>query len=236
MTDLPFPGGGEKSPEEQLRKFKSYLFQLGERLSVALEQLETQKERTEGAIAAIKSSALRDPTANFASIKSLIIKSADIVSAYSEEIDKRLSGKYVAESNFGVYKEQTDLEIKAASDEIKGMFSHLQSVEGTIAEIQNSMISVNAHIKTGLLAYGENGAPIYGMELGQKNEINGVQVFNKYARFTPDRLSFYDSNDIEVAYIGDYRLYITNAEIKGSLQLGSYHVDTTNGLAFRWGE
>jgi hypothetical protein len=66
---------------------------------------------------------------------------------------------------------------------------------------------------------------VYGVEIGQKNTIDGEEVFNKFARFTADRLSFYDQNDSEVAYISDYKLYIRNAEITSSLKIGGF-VDT----------
>jgi hypothetical protein len=48
-------------------------------------------------------------------------------------------------------------------------------------------------------------------------------------------MSFYDSNENEVAYISDRRLHITNAEITGSLTLGGF-VDTVvnGGVVTRW--
>jgi hypothetical protein len=54
----------------------------------------------------------------FNSLKALIIKSADIVNAYYEEINTRLSGVYVAESDFGTYVEETDLKISRSSKDI----------------------------------------------------------------------------------------------------------------------
>jgi hypothetical protein len=50
-------------------------------------------------------------------------------------------------------------------------------------------------------------------------------VFNKFARFTSEKLSFYDSNGIEVAYISDKKLYITHIEVTGSFTQGGF-VDT----------
>ena len=70
--------------------------------------------------------------------------------------------------------------------------------------------------------------------VGQKNVIDGEEVFRKYARFTSDRLSFYDQNDVEVAYISDYKIHISHAEVTGTLKLGGYLVDTSNGLTFKW--
>ena len=112
--------------------------------------------------------------------------------------------------------------------------SDLEILKNELAEIVYSIIEVNAHIKSGLLYYDENEIPIYGLEIGQINTIDGVEVFNKYARFTAGRLSFYDKNDIEVAYISDYKLYITNAEITGTLKLGAFLIDTSKGFRLKY--
>ena len=65
--------------------------------------------------------------------------------------------------------------------------------------------------------------------------MNGQAVFSKFARFSADRLSFYDRNNTEVAYISDYTLYITNAEITGNLYiLKRFRLFYGNGLAFQW--
>ena len=98
----------------------------------------------------------------------------------------------------------------------------------------DSTVSTSAHIKSGYLYDDENGFPVYGLEIGQKSTANGMEVFNKFARFTSGKLSFYDANDVEVAYISDYRLYINDAQINGTLTLGGYRVDTSDGLIFRW--
>ena len=84
----------------------------------------------------------------------------------------------------------------------------------------NNLIEVNAHIRSGLLYTDDGGVPIYGVEVGQKNIIDGVEVFRKYARFTSDRLSFYDQNDKEVAYISDRKLYISDVEVISSIKRG----------------
>jgi hypothetical protein len=66
--------------------------------------------------------------------------------------------------------------------------------------------------------------------------VDGEEVFNKFARFTADRLSFYDQNDNEVAYVSDYKLYIRNVQITSSYQIGGY-VDTVTadgGVVTKW--
>ena len=75
----------------------------------------------------------------------------------------------------------------------------------------------SANIKTGLLGHTDENVPIYGIEIGQQTEnAEGVTTFDKYARFTSDKLSFYDQGDTEVASIGDKKMSISHVEITGS--------------------
>lgn len=204
-----------------------------------------------------------DPAETFANLKNLIIKSADIVNAYYDTISSRLEGLYVAQSDFGTYVQETALEIEASSKSISQLFTNEQTIvssvtdlgadaealaqrlEGLAQEGQQTAdaldkltaqeLLTSAYIKTGLLYYREDGSPVYGLEVGQTNSLDGKPVFDKFARFASDRLSFFDSNDVEVAYISDYKLYITNAEVTGNLWLsGKFKIYYNGGLAFQW--
>ena len=98
--------------------------------------------------------------------------------------------------------------------------------EKAIGDVKEILVSVQAYIRSGLLYTDTStGLPVYGVEVGQTNNVNGVEVYNKYARFTSEKLSFYDRNDNEVAYISDKKLFITDAEITGSFKQGGF-VDT----------
>lgn len=126
---------------------------------------------------------------------------------------------------------QLETDIIAYKDDID---NSLQNIQADINNINYTLVEVNANIRSGLLYEDENGIPVYGLEIGQKNMIDGVEVFNKYARFTSGRLSFYDQNDTEVAYISDYKLYITNAEFTGMVKYGAFLLDTTEGFRLKW--
>lgn len=224
--DFRFPNITAKDEAGQLIQMKSYLHQLVQELNYAMKTVEA------GSSTAVtnksKASATEtktDPIATFNDIKGLIIKSADIVNAYYETINRKLSGIYVAESVFGAYAEQTTNSIEENSTSISEIYENIQQIITDIESVEHTLIEVNAHIKSGLLYYEDNGTPVYGLEIGQRTEIDGVETFNKYARFTSDKLSFYDSNDNEVAYISDKKLYITHVEVTGSFTLGGF-VDT----------
>ena len=224
--------------QERLRQIQSYLYQMAQQLQWAFDTIDTGGST--GTAAAINTHARQevvqaDPATTFAGVKNLIIKSADIVNAYYAEISQRLEGVYVAQSDFGTYSQETALEIKANSQSIQQLFTNNQELSDTVDGLYNSTIGTNAYLKTGLLDEKADGTPIYGLEIGQSNTVGGQAVFDKFARFTSDRLSFYDSSDVEVAYISDYKLYITNAEITGSLWLsGRFKIYYKGGLAFQW--
>ena len=225
------------SDRERLQQIQSYLYQMAQQLQWAFDTIGTGGTGTAAAgYAAPKHTPAKSgPDKTFADLKDLIINSADIVNAYYTEISRRLEGRYVAQSDFGTYTEQTALEIQENNTNISQLFSNLRSISDTVDDLYSSTVGANAYLKTGLLYEKENGVPVYGLEIGQTNSIDGETVFNKFARFAADRLSFFDSSDVEVAYISDYKLYITNAEISGALSIsGRFKIWYNGGLAFQW--
>lgn len=234
--DIPLPRIQEADAQTQMAQMRSYLYQMVEQLNFVLNSISggsTDVQTAAETQGAAKGTA-QEAYENFNEIKSLIIKSADIVSAYYEQMQTRLSGDYVAQSVFGTYRNETQNTINANSEGITQLFENQQEIESGVSEISDSVRNVLANIKTGLLYTDGQGNPVYGVEVGQRNIEEGVETFHKYARFTSNRLSFYDQNDTEVAYISDYKLYITQAQITGNLTLGRYVIDTSNGIAFRW--
>lgn len=217
------------TPEGKLQQMQSFLYQTIEQLNWALNTIETAAASGNAASQTAQkggnSSAEKDAVTSFNDIKALIIKSADIVNAYYEKINAKLVGEYVAISDFGTYSENTAAEIEANSSGIKQNYQNIQSILSDITTIKDKQVKVDAHIKTGVLYYDEAGVPVYGMEIGQKTDIDGEEVFNKFARFSSDKLSFYDQNGNEVAYISDKKLYISHIEVTGSYTIGNL-VDT----------
>ena len=234
---IRYPNIIGKSDSQKLEQMKSYLHQLADELNFQLDKtgnLVSGYPSTANETAKVPKKT--DPVSSFNDIKALIIKSADIINAYYDEINARLEGVYVAESDFGIYAEQTSNEIDANSQRIQQNYESLQQLVTEIEGAGHSMIGVNAHIKSGLLYYADDGTPVYGLEIGQRTEIDGQEVFDKFARFTAEKLSFYDQNDNEVAYISDRKLHITHIEVIGSFSQGGF-VDTTladGSIVTRW--
>lgn len=231
--DIRLPNITADTQAGQLTQIRSYLYQLAEQLKFALESVETGSaggvggQPGKGSTTDTKGS--NDAITTFNDLKALIIKSADIVDAYYETINKRLEGLYVAQSEFGTYTEQTSQTIEANSTGVTQLFENTQNISDTLVSVESTLNNVTAHIKSGLLGYDPaTGAAVYGVEIGQRTGIDGTETFNKYARFTADKLVFYDSNDNEVAYISDKKLYISHVEITGSLSRGKF-IETVMG-------
>ena len=234
MIDIRLPSMEGMSESQQLSQLKSYMYQLVEQLNWALstvQQPSVDKADQQGSSAG----GVKLSESNFNEIKSLIVKSADVAHAVYDQISTTLDGEYVSISDFGKYEEETSQSITANDKSIEQILRDIQQITSSVAEIESTIIATNAYIKSGLLYYGEDGSAVYGLEVGQTNTIDGEDVFDKFARFTSDRLSFYDRNDVEVAYISDYKLFITSAQVTGTLRLGDFAVETTNSrLVFRW--
>lgn len=255
---------------EQLIQIRSYLYQLIPQLQWALDNVSGTAATSDAAVQAAQHKVVESTPAisnasaeaTFAKLKPLIIKSSDIVQAYYEKINNMLEGIYVAESDFGVYVEQTALQLEQTSQYVNQKYSDVQTIISDEIGVVNSIVdstasditklndalkqaetamdalktfvmNTEAHIKTGLLDEVD-GVPVFGVEVGQTHSYNGELRYTRYARFTSDRLSFFDQNDSEVAYVSNEKLYITNAEITGNLKLGGFIMDTSKGLAIKW--
>lgn len=228
--DIRLPNITASTEAGKLQQMQSYMHQLVEQLNWALNTIETAGGgNVLPAVKVQQSEALSPKEAEdtFNSIKALIIKSADIVKAYEKTILTNFNGTYFADSDFGTYLEETS---KAVSDNSKGVeetYKRVETIDSRVEGVEDEVKTTNAYIRRGLLDDGK-----YGVEVGETSEDG---IFRQYARFTADRLSFYDTYDKEVAYIGAGCLYIVGrSAFQGEVQFGGYNADTSNGLAFTW--
>ena len=254
MINLRLPNITATTEKGQLEQIKSYLFQFAEQLNWALNNVDKQATEATKKVEATteQKNAVEQAQATFSEVKSLIIKSADIVNAYYEEISRRLDGDYVAQSEFGTYKEQTSATFEANSKAVNIRFDNQQTIiDGIGADVEDigdvlvstdtdtKILGSQAWVKVGVLDYEVSGFPIYGMEIGQTNTKRTNAVDTKYAQYRSDGVHLFDQNGIEVATIVNYQLNITNAQVMNlvitdTLEFDGYSVVTKNGLGFKW--
>ena len=250
MINLRLPNITAKDDRGKLEQIRSYLYQFAQDLNWALSNIDNEAAGVTKKVEATteQKNAVEQAQATFSEVKSLIIKSADIVNAYYDEINRRLEGVYVAESDFGTYKRETALEMSATSDDIKLLFGNQQTIQSDVDGINGvlqsneegtTILGSDAWCKIGVLDYEKSGFPIYGMEIGQTNTKGTETALTKFAQYRSDGVHLYDQKGIEVATIINHKLKITNAEminatITGGMTMGGYDIITSNGLAFKW--
>lgn len=238
-VDIRLPNITGKTEMEQLAQIKSYLYQFAGQLQWALKTVESGGSTNIVLQQGSSGTAVKkeEPVSNFNQLKALIIKTAEVVEAYEEKVDKilDLDGEYIAQSPFGTFVEQTNNQVSADSGKITQEIKNLQAIFDENGNIKAELL-VNGHIYSGIIEYAKDGEAIVGIEIGQTTTTNGEKSFNKFARFTAEKLSFYDpaAQTDPVAYISNYTLYITNAIIGGNLTLGGFLLDTSNGIALKW--
>ena len=232
----PSPRG---SVQEQLVRQYSYLFQMAQQLNVALGQLESGGT-------AVPSGGTAAPAAEreqqYQTLKSMIVKTADTVQRRMDQLSAKLTGEYVAASEFGTYVERLNAYLEANPEALTQYYSFCSDLQANTDAVSAAFGQYKAetegYIRTGIVGY--NGSiPIYGVAVGQGltvTDVDGETVVdqnNFRATFTAQRLSFWqDAN--EVAYVSNNRLYITNITVLEGVTLGQWQITTASGLAFRW--
>ncbi len=153
-------------------------------------------------------------------------------SIQAQEIISQVGNIYSAKTELGELEERVSSQISQTAQGITETFSEslsafnedLSSVGGEVKELVSSL---DVYIRRGELEEG-----VFGIEIGRSDS-------NIKARFTNDRLSFYQGLS-EVAYISGSNLYITRAEILDYLRIGNstdgyFTFDITeNGLEVTW--
>lgn len=222
----------------KLAQVQSYMYQLVEQLNWALNNIETASTGTALPTVKVQQSEALSPKEaedTFNSIKALIIKSADIVKAYEETIRTNFKGEYFAESDFGTFVQNTSRYVEENSRGVTEAYESIEKIDTDVFGLKEYVNTTNGYIQRGLLSDGS-----IGIEVGETTDDG---TFKHYARFTSEKLSFYDVNGNVVAYIGAGSadeanhncLYIRGKAIfQSDIHFGSYSADTSDGLAFTW--
>lgn len=148
----------------------------------------------------------------FAALKTLIIKTADFAAENSEVFKLKLSGNYVAVSDFGKYWQEASMTIDGNEFGIRQLYEFSAGV--------NNAFTVNSkqYVKTGLLYY--NGVtPVYGVGVGNiettvsndKEVIDKTQ--NELLTVTSGRVSFWQGGS-EVAYLAQKKLHFPSGTLE----------------------
>ena len=241
----PAPRG---STAEQLSRQYAYLFQMAQQLNLALQQLDGGAQGGLYASSAAAASSgggdavTEEEKQHYRNLKSLIIRTAKEIRSEMDKVQLELAGEYVAVSDFGTYLERLNSSIEAdpaAITQYYKFFSDLQTdVDAVSAAFERYRVDTEGYIRTGIVYY-DGAVPVYGVAVGQDLvtvEVDGrriVEQKNFRATYTAGKLSFWQ-DAVEVAYVSNNRLYISNITVLQDVTLGRWEISGSDGLSFKW--
>ena len=203
--------------DQRVAQIEGYLSVLARELNLALSEIENGSAAVETrSQQGLTSVTEQQAEKLFSALKPLIIKNADIISSYSESIVEKLSGEYVAQSEFGDYIKETEATYVKNDENYKQQYERIEKIGDAFGSSAESAIvkASKATITTGYLGDDENGNAIYGMEvLARYNEESGEVIAS--ARFTSDGVVINDENGIPSLIITDKTVNAEKINVSG---------------------
>lgn len=213
--------GDEKS---QLMQIYRYLNMMSEKLNTAMntigvDQMDADTQQ------AIRYAGSEEATKQYNGLKSLIVKTADIVKNEMEEITARLEAEYIAISDqFGTMQRNMTQNITANANGIQQAFEYIQQIQSNENNTNAFVNRVSQYIFSGLI---DEVNLKYGIAIGEDvtaYDGQGNPYLNsakKMATFTMDRLSFWQG-ETELAYFTDNVFHIANGEVTKTMKMGNH--------------
>lgn len=212
------------SEEEQLKATWRYLSIMSEKLnnafnSISIEQMEPET-RTQ-----IVSAGQTAITKQAESLKSMIVKTAEIVRHEMDEISTRLEDNYEAlSSQFGEYERNLSNTITATAEGILQEYQYSERIQGLEEGTESFRRKIDQYIFMGLV---DETNLKYGIAIGEnvtKYDEHGNPSINndrKMATFTMDELAFFQGN-VKMAWFTNNVLHINQAEVVNTMKMGNH--------------
>lgn len=226
------------SVEQQLASIRRYLWLENEYMQT-LAQAATPQQIWSGAMTAVTQAdnprETESKRAEYKALRALIIKTADEVTVSSEQFRLKLSGMYLAKSQFGDYFENASVTIDGTPYGIRQLYTYTTQVKG---QLEDYVSSTEGYIRTGIL--DNSGAnPVLGVEVGilsDELECDGqtVTVSNPICtRITPDSWELW-RHGVRIAYTDAGNVCFPSAHITGgSISIGDKcHIDQDGTAVF----
>ena len=229
---LQYPPMSGGSAQEQLEGLRRYLIQLTDQLRGADWSARSVLQEVSQAIDAdsLRDGARRTELEGFAALKSLIVKTADYAAENSETFKLKLSGNYVAVSDFGKYWQNATMTVDGNEFGIRQLYDFSAGVNNKFT------VGSKQYVKTGLL-YFDGVKPVYGVGVGNiaTTVANESEVLdktqNELVTVTPGRVSFWQGGS-EVAYLAEKKLHFPSGTLEAYNAVLSGTVSAAAGSSF----
>lgn len=249
LNTLPMPPGGID------RATYDYLYRVTEQLNLALSNLDAGNFRTGSTAQQVLSGGMsgeqkKTLESGLGNLKSLIIKTADIVRHEMDVLEVSLSSKYVAQSDFGTYQEDIAKQLTATAERIDQEISYHAALSDALGGVSDEFdaytVEVQGYIRQGIIGY-EDAVPVIGIAIGRDLSVTGsketvdgkvydvIDTKHDMSIWTTTKLAFY-LNGAEAAYFTNGALYVGTVIVEDKLVLGQkkWQIDHGNGLSIKW--
>ena len=215
---IELPRLPEGETQEQLQELYSYLYQMADALNNNLAEI-GNGNYTDEEMKVVREIVGTDETnpgmPEAESLKTLIIKTAQLIKTEIDAYNLKLIGTYEAEGKLGRYVRKTRLDVDVTPSGITQNYTFQDIIQG----LKTYEVNAKNYIKTGYLRT-ENNIPIYGVAIGKDVVTfseDGTETYNdgnKVAELTADELSFWQSGSKVAGYTGSkISFYSGNAEV-----------------------
>lgn len=236
---------------QQIQQLRAYLFQISRELETTLRTLGVEDQKTRRILSgAADAETKAEMQSGLTNLKSLILKTADLVQVEMDKLETELRSSYVASSDFGTYQEDIIQRITAMDGQIEQAIADTVTISDTLhgvsTEFDAYRIETQGYIRQGIVGYA-NAVPIIGIAIGQDIAVTGetetvdeveyqvIDTSSNMSVWTPEKLSFY-INGAETAYFSNGALYVGNVIVTGKLYLGEHgwEISYQNGFAIKY--
>lgn len=233
------------TPGEQIAMLSRYLYRLAEALN-------TEASAPQAQTAAISQAPQRSGnTEEYAELRSLIVNTADTVTAYADRLVQGLSSVYVAKSEFGTFTENISSTIESTARGVVESYDYDEAIEALDAlagENRQYITTLNGEIRRGILVDPETGLPELGIAISENLSFTGETVTEGglvYYRIAPGQtFGLYTAtgwqfwvNGAKAGWFSseDGMLHVTNIVTENSFSLGAdWAFSTAGGFGIRY--
>lgn len=236
------------NPEQQLTSLRDYLVRLAQ-------SLETVSESATMATAISSSETTGKPGKSYAkdieelrqsaeSLKALIVKTADDITAYTDRKVETFSALYVAKSDYGNYYNQIETQVEQTARDTVETYHYAEAIQS----LDSYMTELNGQIRRGIIEDPETHETHLGIAISESLSFTGqthTEGGMTYYELSPGQtLGLYTStgwqfwiNGVRRGWFSsaDSMLHVSNIVVEDVLQLGAdWTITTSGGFGLRY--
>ena len=209
--------GDEKS---QLVQLYRYLNTMSEKLNTAMNSITVEQMAPEMQTQ-IRNAGGEEITKQYNGLRSLIVKTAEIVRGEMDQISTTMQSQYnMVSEQFGELQRTTTASITANSEGIRQNYNYIEQLQNAGNDTSTYMNRFSGYIFTGVIdeVNGTLGIAIGKDITNPDGTMNGAK---KMATFSMDKLSFWQG-ETELAYFTENVFHIANGEISKTMKMGNH--------------